>query len=245
MHLYAKDTCGRGSPGRRATLSVIQADATLARPPAWRRRLGRVRLALPLSGDRVLIVGPDGSGKSTLATALAERVSGVHIYWRPGMLPMAGRIVGKRLEPGVNHDPHGQKLNSPIRSAVRVLYYLVDFTLGDLVRLRFGAHHRDVVVVERGWLDMIIDPQRYRLRSNRLCSLLQPLVPKADLLVLVVVPPEVAYARKAELPLHEIERQYMAWRSLDRGFRNRIELDGQAPVGSALAEILGAIGQKV
>jgi hypothetical protein len=185
----------------------------------------------------VLIVGPDGCGKSALAEALTEATNGVHRYWRPGLLPMAGRLAGRPDPVGINGDPHGQRLNSRARSMARTSYYWVDFTIGDFLSLRPIRRGGTTVVMERGWLDMMVDPRRYRLRAGVLASILSPLVPRVDLLVVVVVAPELAFERKPELSIDEIGRQYREWRSLDRGFRQRIEVRGDGPLEEAVDQI--------
>jgi hypothetical protein len=123
------------------------------------------RIARP-TGLLVLLVGPDGSGKSTLADCLSELCKQMftrqaRYHWRPGLLPRPGAFAGRRLANPTR--PHARPPRSRASSCILLGYYWFDFLLGGWLltwpaRLRSG-----LVVMERGWWDILVDPRRYRL----------------------------------------------------------------------------------
>jgi hypothetical protein len=166
----------------------------------------------------MLIVGPDGSGKSTLAFALIDATrplftETIHMHWRPGLLPRPGAIVG--VEPGDPTDPHARPPHGLVVSLGLLLYHWADFFLGSWLRIVPARACGALIVMERGWMDIGVDPRRYHLRiPQRLVELLGHLLPAPDLVVLLRADATVLADRKAELPVGELERQLGRWRQV-------------------------------
>jgi thymidylate kinase len=190
------------------------------------------RLARP-TGMLVVIAGPDGTGKSTLAAALPHACRGpfrrtMHRHWRPWLLPRAGSFVGSPT--GDVTKPHARPPHGPAGSFASLLYHWLDFVLGSWAvflpfRVRSG-----LVILERGYWDMVVDPRRYRLAvPTALTRTLGRLVPRPGLVIVLEASPETASARKAELPPSDLRRQASAWRTvLPRRTRVRF-LDADRP----------------
>jgi hypothetical protein len=196
-----------------------------------RRELERV---IHPTGLLVLVAGPDGSGKSTLADALPELCRGMfrretRQHWRPGLLPRPGAYVGRELADATQphaRPPHGRALSSAL-----LLYYWLDFLLGGWFgtvpfRMRTG-----LVVLERGWWDLGVDPRRYRLNvPARLVRTMGALLPKPDLALILESEPDVLHNRKPELPAAELGRQVAAWRGVLPDGVRRVHLDASRPL---------------
>ena len=199
---------------RRALLGDLAGAA--ARTVGW---LGtRVKRYAWRSGLTVALVGPDGVGKSSVAAAL-ETVdrsvfTDVHVrHWRPGLLPDLGRLA--RLRP--KHDGGGPV--APRRRAgrfywPRLLYYSLDFWLGHHLKDRWLLGRQVLLLYDRAFLDMLVDPVRYGLGSTSGMMSLWRMLPKPDLIIVLRDDPERVHARKPELGVAEVHRQLEAWHAL-------------------------------
>jgi hypothetical protein len=202
------------------------------------------RIARP-TGLFVVLTGPDGCGKSSVAERLPDACRGLfrrqlRFHWRPGLLPAPAALVGRGLrDPERPHaaDPHGRLL-----SFLRLCYFWADFLLGGLFRVLPTKIRTGLVLAERGWWDMVVDPRRYRLSvPPRLISALGCLVPKPDLVLVLDAPGEVLVSRKQELPADELDRQRRAWLDPTIPEAEKVVLDATKPLEQVLADAREAI----
>ena len=211
-------------PGERLTRDVRRVVALRRFGSSWYApalvlRLRRVikRLRQP-TGLLVAVVGPDGSGKSTLARSLPDACSGLFrrealFHWRPEVLPRPGALLGSPL--GDPSRPHERKPHPRTISNALLLYFWSDFFVGSWTRFFALRARTGLVVLERGWWDVLVDPRRYRLDvSPTLVKILGKLLPAPDLTLVCEAPVDVLLARKEEIARGEVSRQTQAWRSL-------------------------------
>ena len=230
-----------GSPPSRSL--VLRAEWMLRR-----RRFGsvsRAASALTLGARRyvervmrptgmvVLVSGPDGSGKSTLAEDLPGLLEGVfkryqNQHWRPNLLPRPGSFLAR--VPNDPTKPHARRAYGRAVSLALLGYYWMDFFLGGWflhweIKIRTG-----LMVRERGWWDIGVDPRRYRLDvPARLVRVLGATLNRPDLALVLEGHPDVLAARKKELAGEEIERQSSAWREILPPSVPALYVDGGRP----------------
>jgi hypothetical protein len=207
-----------------------------------RRELERVTRP---TGLLVVVAGPDGSGKSSLADALPGRLTamfrrGARIHWRPGLLPRPGAVVGR--EPGDPATPHARPPYGRALSAALLGYYWLDFLAGGWLKVKPVRARSGLVVMERGWWDLAVDPRRYRLQvPPGLVRRLGALLPRPDLTLVLESSPGRLRERKAELPEAELARQSAAWRQVLPAAARRRRLDAALPLERVLDEAAGEV----
>lgn len=194
------------------------------------------------SGLFVVILGPDGSGKSTVIDRVAETLCGeravlpvFRFHWRPQLLPVRGA-------PQVVTDPHAQAPRGSFMSLVKLGYLWLTFNLGYWLRLHRLLHRGCIVLFDRYYHDLLVDPRRYRLRAPFwLTRLVGTALPGPDLWILLDAPPEVLHARKQEVPLAETARQRAAYLELVRQFPEHLVVDAAASPEAVATAVTNAL----
>lgn len=188
------------------------------------------------SGLCLAILGPDGSGKSTLLDALERRASGRFAAVRRFHLrPHFGR--GRRPG-GPVVDPQGELPRRSIPSIAKLGWWLVDYWLGHLLIVRPAVRRSTLVLFDRYYHDILVDPARYRYDvSARLAGALGRLVPMPDLFVILDAPVATLRARKREVERAETERQRVAYVELAAELPRAHRVDCSRPVEDVAAEV--------
>jgi hypothetical protein len=113
-----------------------------------------------------------------------------------------------------------------VLSIFKLIYLAVDYCAGWATQIAPARQRGDLVVLERGWWDIAVDPTRYRLAGVRpLARALGRLMPTPDLVAVLDADPNVYFERKAELPLAELERQRVDWLAISKGLPSSVKLD--------------------
>ena len=184
-----------------------------------------LRRAVTPAGLVVAVVGPDGVGKSTLTTLLSTRTAEIfrdvhRLHLTPGLLPPPARLL-RRPAYDVTL-PHARAPSGRLGSILRTVYLATDTLVGWGPRVALPRIRANLVVIERGWRDLEIDPVRYRLAAGKpLIRLLTRLLPKPDLTLVLRAEAQVIHDRKPELSVVEISRQLAEWGSVTRAAPRR------------------------
>jgi thymidylate kinase len=192
------------------------------------------------AGYWVAFLGPDGSGKSTIVQRVGEELESVfrtvHSYHlRPHWL---SRRRGS--DPVV--DPHGSPARGRIASVAKLCLWWVDCNAGFVFDLYPRLVRAQLVLVDRHFSDLLVDPRRYRYAgSRRLASLFCGTTFWPQLFVLLDAPVEVIHARKVEVAREEVERQRRAYRQLLASFPSSHAVDATRAIDDIAAEVTDGI----
>lgn len=161
----------------------------------------------------IVLIGPDGSGKSTIAEHLLTRgraeFKGVdHFHWRPGVLPQLKKKLKDTHANEVDNAPPRKFAYGKLISLIRFIYYLMDFIAGYWLRVYPGRKRCKLVLAERWYFDVIVNPERYGFDVPQWIRYsAKYFLPTPDITILLTGDPEVIHARKNELDPHAIMEQ--------------------------------------
>lgn len=175
----------------------------------WRK----LRRVLNPTGLVVAVLGADGSGKSTLLKQVqADLAPAFRRFRRYHLRPMLGR--GENLVENVPN-PHDESPRSTLVSVAKLGIWFLDYWLGFLFKVWPKTVQSALVIFDRYYYDLLVDPYRYRFKEPmNLARAIQHLIPKPHLVILLDAAPEVLHSRKQELPLEELQRQQETYRQL-------------------------------
>lgn len=175
--------------------------------------------AIRPTGLFVVVIGPDGSGKSTMVeAALAALKRGFRatwrFHWRPGLLPKPVDRVTKQTPTTPVTPPRGYAYGR-VMSLLRYLYYLTDFIIGYWVVIYPKKVRTTLVMGERWYYDVIVNPGRYGFRlPSWLLRAGGRLIPEPDVAILLEAPADEIHARKPELSVKELYAQLQRMRAI-------------------------------
>ena len=164
-----------------------------------------IRIFYP-TGLWVVFLGPDGCGKSAvLQQVINDLCLGFRrkksFHFRPGIL-----WKSKNLSNEVICNPHKQNMRGRTVSVIKTVACYLDWLVGYLFDIYPSLVQSTLVVVDRYFIDLAVDPVRYRSSCpSWFVRLLTKILPKPDLTFYLNVSPEVAISRKQELSFEELE----------------------------------------
>jgi thymidylate kinase len=193
-------------------------------PLAWVKAKGssaarRVRQILSPDGVTVVFLGPDGAGKSSTIAALETLLEPAFARCEVrGFAPALGHLLGRKAKSTA--EPHGLPARSPATSLARAIYWLA-FNLWSHASLRLARAKSSLVLFDRHFSDILVDPRRYRYGGPRWALQLNAwLTPRPNLVLMLNAPAEVLQARKQEVPFDETSRQLTLYRNFVRPMTN-------------------------
>jgi thymidylate kinase len=205
----------------------------------------KCRRLLAPTGCWITLLGPDGSGKSSLIEALTDVTQlafrNVHSYHlRPGLL-----LTGRSGASGDVTDPHGLPTRSFCASLAKLAVFWCDYVGGYWLRVRPKLVRSTLVIFDRYFHDLLVDPKRYRYQAPRwLTRLAGRFLPLPDLVFILDAPAEILQARKREVSLAECTRQREAYKRLAEDLQTRtrtVVIDTSRPFDESMSEAAGEI----
>lgn len=201
----------------------------------WQRKWDGVRRWREPSGLFVACLGPDGSGRSNVIEQLSARplapFADAHIMdLRPHM-----------MRP-VPVNPESKIPRGPLGTIAKLMMFVADYWLGYWLQIRPKLVASIMVVSNRYFDDILVDPRRYRIdRSRSLARWLLPCIPRPELWLVFDVPSEVLQTRTREVAAEEAARLRSEYRKVLRRREDVVVLDAGRPLDEVSAEAERAI----
>lgn len=183
------------------------------------------------------VFGPDGAGKSAVIKRLAQELAPpFHEVQQFHFRPMFRR-QWRETQPVTA--PHARPPRCGLISVFKLLYWLMDCWYGYVVTILPARANARLVIFDRYFDDILIDPRRYRLPKSSLwfTRLFVRLAPRPDLYVLLDVPAELLQQRKAEVHLAESQRQRREYLEMFRHLPNAFTVDASVAVEEVAARM--------
>lgn len=188
----------------------------------------------------IVFLGTDGVGKSVVIEQVNEQLAsafdgGLQFHFRP-------RFCSRdRTRPPVTA-PHSQPPRGLCLSVGKLLYWLADYWYGYLAVVGPALRHSKLVVFDRYFPDMLVDPCRYRLPQALVgfAQRLAAIIPQPDLYVLLDAPAEVVQHRKQEVAEAESRRQRAAYLRMFESLPCTLIVDATYPINEVAAQVSSA-----
>lgn len=198
-----------------------------------------------IAGSRILspphymiaLLGPDGVGKSTLIDKIKLNLVDLlkvdfdtsrSFHIRPKLFPTITQMFKSK---GISDEkptlPYkAWQSTSFFVSFVRLFFFWVDYVLGYIVKILPELNNYNVVILDRYYYDILIDPSRYKIKlPYSILKAFYFLLPKPEVVFFLDAPPEIILQRKQELSKAQLERLLEKYRNLKLEFNNVYILD--------------------
>lgn len=206
-----------------------------------RRALHTIERIVQPTGGWIAFMGPDGCGKSSVIEGVVADFAPafpkiVRFHLRPKSLPARANSDVPVT------DPHGKPVRGGLFSVAKMFYLFADYWLGYFSAVRSATVRTKLVVFDRYFYDILVDPERILYGGPRwLPRLLAHFLPKPDMVVLLNAAPEVLWSRKQEVPYDEVTRQQRAYLELARKLSGTVIIDAARSKAEVAADVRKSI----
>ena len=183
---------------------------------------------------KIVVLGPDGAGKSSVIHGLFDKLAheGCIVKVRH-LKPLF--VITKRDEANtIVVDPHGRPPRSALLSVAKIIVWLLEEWCVNC----FQDRSETLLIYDRYYHDLLIDPKRYRYGGPQWAAkLVGKLIPQPRLWVLLDASAQVLQERKQEVPLEETMRQRQAYLAFVHDQRNYVIIDASQSLDRVIADV--------
>lgn len=201
----------------------------------WRKRLDAWRSWRRPSGLLIACLGPDGSGRSNVIEQLSARP--LAPFDHAHIMELRPHVMRPRPV-----DPDSRVPRGRLGTTAKLMMFVADYWLGYWLRIRPKLVASTLVVSNRYFDDILVDPAYYRIaRLRTLARWLLPWIPRPELWLVFDIPSEVLRTRTREVAAEEAVRLRSEYRKVLRRREDVVMLDASRPLDEVSAEAERAI----
>ena len=201
----------------------------------------KLRRALQPTGLMVVVMGPDGAGKSSVIDAVqASLAPAFRRTRRVHLRPHLGRTTD--VNGTVEANPHGKNAYGWLISLLKLVYLWFDYTVGYWLKIYPQVARSTLVMFDRYYQDLLVDPRRYRFGGSRLLAgFFGKILPQPNIWIFLDAPANVLQERKREVSPQETARQREAYRMLAATLPGAFVVDASQNLEQVVAQVDEAI----
>lgn len=213
----------------------VKFERAISLSDAWREKWDRVRRWREPSGLLIACMGPEGSGRANVIEQLSAHplapFEAAHIMdLRPHMMRPVPVNPDSRI-------PRGR-----FGTVAKLMMFVADYWLGYWLQIRPKLVRSTLVVSNRYYDDILVDPRRYRFdKPHAVARWLLPWIPRPELWLVFDVPSEILQTRTRQVAAEEAARLRCEYRKVLRRQEDVVVLDASQPVEEVSAEAERAI----
>lgn len=162
------------------------------------------------TGIVVAVLGPDGAGK----TAVIKHVKALlaPAFRRTSCMHLRPHFGARGRYAASTSNPHGQLPRNAVASSFKLGWWLLDYTAGYIASVYWRKVRSTLVVFDRYFYDLFVDPVRYRFAGPwPVAKWLARFVPPPEIIIILDAPEHVLLQRKNEVRENELARQRRAY----------------------------------
>ena len=204
-------------------------------PDGSKEIVRKIIRTLQPTGLFVVFLGADGSGKSSVIDQVEKTFSQVfrstkRYHFRPHF--------GRNYNGLPVSEPHALPPRNTLFSISKLLFWLIDYFWGYSSDIFLRLVRSNIVIFDRYYYDLLVDPKRYRYGSFiLLVRIISLFVPRPDLVILLDAPPEVLNRRKQEVEMAETIRQRSSYLALVNTMPYGHVVDSSKPIDEVVMSV--------
>ncbi|HEY0685057.1 MAG TPA: hypothetical protein VGD45_22150 [Steroidobacter sp.] len=201
----------------------------------WQRKREQLNRWREPCGLLIACLGPEASGRTNVVERLGARP----------LAPFADAHI-MDLRPHIMHpvpvNPENKVPRGRFGTMAKLMMFVADYWLGYWLQIRPKLVASTMVVSNRYFDDILVDPSYYRIdRFRSLARWLLPWIPRPELWLVFDVPSEVLQTRTREVAAEEAARLRSEYRKVLRRREDVVVLDASKPLDEITAEAERAI----
>jgi thymidylate kinase len=198
----------------------------------WLVRLHRWR---DPAGLLIACLGPEGSGRVNVIEHLSARP--LAPFLQAHIMELRPRVMRP-----VPVNPESKTPRGRLGTFAKLMMFVADYWLGYWLQIRPKLVRSTLVVSNRYFDDILVDPRRYRIgKLHAFARWLLPWIPRPELWLVFDVASEVLQTRTREVAAEEAARLRGEYRKVLRRQEDVVVLDASQPVEEVSAEAERAI----